>query len=428
MLLTFMRKKLPYDYAWIILGVLFLSLLASFGARASFGAYISHWENEFATTRAVVTSVSFLSFVVFALGQLLAGKLLDYIGGRLMVAGSMALMAVCLMLTAQAQQVWQLFLFYGLGFSLGISGCSNVITTAIVARWFEARKGFAIGLSLAGMAVGQLVMVPLVIFLINRFNWRIAMSLIGLVILVVIVPLIAFFVRSRPEDMGLVPYGAVNTGNTAAGPVHSAVPQSSLLAVLRLKEFWFLTVSYFICGFTDVGLIQTHLIPLVEDKGFAVTTAALTFSSIALFNILGTVGTGYLSDHLHRGRQLGWIYAIRAATFFLLLLTKTPILLLPFTVIYGTTEMASIAPTSALTASLFGQYSLGAVLALVSVSHQLGGAFGSWVPGILYDLTGGYNIVLLLSIALLLASVLLVTLVQDPDYRKQSAGYRAGGK
>ncbi|HHX73852.1 MAG TPA: MFS transporter, partial [Firmicutes bacterium] len=413
MLLTFVRKKVPCDYAWIILSVMFLSLLASFGARASFGAYIGPWENEFATTRAVVTSVSFLSFVVFALGQPLAGKLLDYIGGRLVVAGSMALVAVCLLLTAQAQQVWQLFLYYGLGFSLGISGCSNVITTAIIARWFEARKGFAIGLTLAGMAVGQLVMVPVALFLINRFNWRIAMSLIGLVILVVVVPLIAFFVRSRPEDMGLLPYGARNTDKTAAGgSVHVAAPQASLWAVLRLREFWFLTVSYFICGFTDVGLIQTHLIPLVQDKGFAVTTVALTFSSIALFNILGTVGTGYLSDHLHRGRQLGWIYAIRAATFLLLLLTKTPALLLPFTVIYGMTEMASIAPTSALTASLFGQYSLGTILALVSVSHQLGGAFGSWVPGILYDLTGGYSFVLLLSIALLVVSGIVVTRIQ----------------
>ena len=102
MLLTFMRKKLPYDYAWIILGVLFLSLLASFGARASFGAYISHWENEFATTRAVVTSVSFLSFVVFARASY--WRLLDYMGA--VMVGSMAIVAVCLLLTAQAQQVW----------------------------------------------------------------------------------------------------------------------------------------------------------------------------------------------------------------------------------------------------------------------------------------------------------------------------------
>ena len=123
-----------------------------------------------------------------------------------------------------------------------------------------------------------------------------------------------------------------------------------------------------------------------------------------------------MSDHFHRSRQLGFIYAIRAGTFVFLLTIKNPWLLIPFAVIYGATEMASIAPTSSLTAQLFDRYSIGTILGFVSISHQIGGALGSWVPGLLFDLTGSYSFVVILSVVLLIGGAILVLRVPEPRH------------
>ena len=119
-------QRLPFDYAWMILAILFLGLLGSFGARASFGAYITPWEHDFSVDRTVVTSISMLSFIVYAFAQPLAGKLNDHFGGRTVTSVSMLLIGGCLLLSSQATHIWQLFIYYGVGFSLGIAGCSNV--------------------------------------------------------------------------------------------------------------------------------------------------------------------------------------------------------------------------------------------------------------------------------------------------------------
>ncbi len=408
-------QKIPFDYAWIILAILFLGMLV--GTRASFGAYITPWEQDFSVDRTVVTAISMLSFVVFAFAQPLAGKLNDHFGGRIVPTVSILLLGGSLLLSSQATHIWQLFIYFGVGFSLGIAGCSNVTATAIITRWFAAKRGFAIGLAVSGMAVGQLIIVPTTLFLINQYNWRTAMTIVSLTILVVVLPLMFIFVRSKPEDAGLQPYGLITNPsdsatayNQLANPAH----KTSIFAVVKMRAFWQLSIPYFICGFTDVGLIQTHLIPLIQGKGFPVSIVALTFSMIAIFNIIGTIVTGYMSDHFHRSRQLGLIYAIRAGTFIFLLSIKSAWMLIPFAIIYGATEMASIAPTSSLTAHLFDRYSIGTILGFVSISHQIGGALGSLIPGLLYDLTGSYSSVIMLSVILLIGSAALVLRVPEP--------------
>lgn len=401
----------------MILAVLFLGLFASFGVRASFGAYITPWENDFSVDRTIVTSISMLSFMVYAIAQPLAGKLDDHLGGRIVPSISILLVGGCLFLSSQATHIWQISIYFGIGFSLGIAGCSNVTTAAIISRWFATKKGFALGLAVSGMAVGQLIIVPATLFLINQYNWRTAMTVISLAILVVVLPLMFIFVRSKPEDIGLQPYGqTTNQVVKTFKPNQQANPElkTSIFAVIKLKAFWQLTVPYFICGFTDVGLIQTHLIPLAQGKGFPVSIVALTFSIIAICNIIGTIGTGYMSDHFHRSRQLGLIYVIRAIIFVFLLSIKSPWLMIPFAVLYGTTEMASIAPTSSLAAQLFDRYSIGTVLGFVSVSHQIGGALGSWIPGLLFDLTGSYSFIVMLSVVLLVGSAIMVLRVPEP--------------
>jgi len=314
-----------------------------------------------------------------------------------------------------ANQLWQLVLLYGIVASIGLAGASNVTASAIVAHWFVEKRGLAMGLVLSGMAVGQLVVAPVSLYLIANYDWRLSMLVISLIILIIL-PVCYMFVRSKPEDMGLRPYGEKDEAaaeQASSSSVGKKINSDSIFAVMKERAFWLLTIPYLICGFTDVGLIGTHFIPFAEEKNFPIIIIGTVMAIIASFNIVGTIGTGYLSDRLNRSKLLAMIYWIRGVMFILVITAESPAALYVFAVLYGATEMASIAPTSSLCAHLFKQYSIGAVFGFVSVSHQLGAALGSLVPGVLYDLTGSYSIVFIMSIILLWGSGLLVRLVSD---------------
>ena len=403
---------MPFFYGWVVLGMSFLALFATFGIRVSFGSYITSWEHEFGISRTLVTTISMLSFCVLAVAQPLCGKLTDRFGARSVLTVSMFLVGTALLLCSVAHQLWQLALLYGVVLSLGLTGGSNITWAATVTCWFSANRGLALGLSLSGMAVGQLVVVPLSLYLIAGHGWRFTMGAVGCVILAVFMPLMFLLVRSRPQDLGLMPYGEPQLAQ--GEPASRQQPEGeSVFSILRQRVFWQLTIPYFICGFTDVGLVDTHYIPFAQGKGISMAVIAFTFSLVALFNIVGTIGTGHLADRWHRSRLLAMIYAVRAVSFVLLLASDRPWMLTLFAVVYGATEMASIAPVSSLCAHLFRKNSIGVIFGLVSVSHQLGGALGSLVPGIVYDLTRSYTPVFLLSIVLLAAGALLVSRVPD---------------
>jgi len=395
--------------------VSFLALFATFGIRVSFGSYITSWEHEFGISRTVVTTISFLSFITLAIAQPLCGRLTDRFGARTVLTLSMLLIGVSLLLCTVANHLWQLTVLYGVILSLGLTGGSNITVAAVITRWFTSNRGLALGLTLSGMAVGQLAVVPLSLFLISHYGWRLTIGALGLGVLIIFAPLMFIFVRSSPEDIGLQPYGELSDAAQHESAPHSRIKEESgsILAILRQRLFWCIAIPYFICGFTDIGLINTHFIPLNEGKGIALGVIAFTFSLIAVFNIFGTIGTGHLADRWNRSRLLAMIYLIRGASFLLLLSADRPWLLVVFAIIYGATEMATIAPVSSLCSHLFRKNSIGVIFGLVSVSHQLGGAIGSLVPGIIYDATGSYTPVFLLSTVLLGASALILSRVPD---------------
>jgi MFS family permease len=390
-------------------------LFASFGIRVSFGSYITAWEQEFGISRTLVTSISFLSFITLAIAQPLSGKLNDRHGARTVLTLSMLLIGVSLLLCSLADQLWQLTILYGVLLSLGLTGGSNITVAAVITRWFTSNRGLAIGISLSGMAVGQLAVVPLSLYLISSYGWRYTMGGIGVIVLLVFMPLMLLCVRSAPEDIGLQPYGesfaAPDPGQTPA--LQTGAGGESIVSLLRQRVFWLITAPYFICGFTDIGLMNTHYIPFSQGKGISVGVIAFSFSLIAVANIFGTIGTGHLADRWNRSRLLAVIYGVRGGSFLLLLVADRPWLFVVFAVIYGMSEMASIAPVSSLCSHVFRKNSIGMVFGLVSVSHQLGGAVGSLVPGIIYDASGSYTPVLIMAMLLLAASGLLVARVPD---------------
>lgn len=413
------RDNLPFFYGWVVLGLSFLSLFATFGIRASFGAYVTSWEEEFVITRTTVTFISMLSLVIYALCQPIMGRMADRFGARLTITISLLLVGGGLFLSSMAQELWQLAFLYGVVAAVGLAGSSNVTATALVTHWFVEKRGLAMGLALSGMAVGQLVVGPASILIIHNFNWRYALLLVGAIILLAVTPLCAIFIRSKPEDMNLRPYGEKEqaappaTDEAQHNQDQNQAPAGSMFAVFREPFFWYLTIPYFICGFTDMGFIGTHFIPFAEGKGYNEVVIAAAFGTIAAFNIAGTIGTGYLSDRISRPNLLAAIYWMRALMFILLVTSNNPYTLFIFAVFYGLTEMASIAPTSSLCAHLFKNMSIGAIFGFVSVSHQLGAALGALIPGTIFDLTGSYTAVFFVSVAVLVGSGLLVLRISD---------------
>lgn len=421
-------QRLPFFYGWVILAVSFLALFATFGMRVSFGSYVTSWENEFAISRTAVTTISLISFIVVAISQPLIGKLNDRFGARTVLTGSMLIAGAALLLCSRATSLWQLVFLYGIMMSFALTGASNITATAVITRWFTAKRGLAMGITVSGMAVGQLTIVPLTLYLISQYDWRFTTGLMGFILLVVFTPLMVLGIRSKPSDIGLLPLGetAADAGKELPAVHESETESRTIWAILRQRVFWQLSIPYFICGFTDVGLVDTHFIPLTQGKGFSVGVISLAFSLIAIANIAGTIGTGYLADRLNRSRLLAFIYGVRAATLVLLLFSNQPWILMVFGLVYGITEMASIAPTSSFCAHLFQKYSIGVIFGLVSVSHQLGGAIGSFVPGILYDRTHSYVPVIIISVILLVISAAIVARIPDMQGNKLGPMQKAG--
>jgi len=409
-------NKAGFSYAWVILIVLFIGQAAAFGTRASFGAYISPWEQDFSISRTIASSISMLSFVVYAFGQPLVGKLNDFFGKGIVPSAAVFIVGISMLLTSQARQVWQLFILYSVGFSLGIAGTCSTLPAVIITEWFTKKRGFALGLTSSGLAVGQLIMVPATLFIIERLGWRTAMATMSIIIMVVVGPLFIFLLRSKPEEKGLKPYGYEESAGETE-PEESSGSDSGkplpLKGIFKLKVFWLLSFAYFICGFTDVGMIGTHLIPMSQGKGIPVSIVAIAISLIATANIAGSIITGHLSDHFNRKRQLAVIYSIRAASLLILVMLQSPWLLLLFAVAFGAVEMASIAPTTSLIVEFFKKYSVGTVLGVIGVSHQLGGAVGAWAPGMFFDQTNSYTAIMVFSILALLAAAVMSLLLPE---------------
>ena len=402
-------------YAWVILFVLFLGLIASFGMRISFGAYIGPWEEEFSITgRTVVSSIPMLGLVFYGMAQPFVGRLNDRFGKSIVPTVSFFLFGASLLLTSRATQIWQVYLTFGVGFFFGTAGCSNTIASAIIRNWFVEKRGFAIGLVTTGLAVGQLILVPVNLFVIERIGWRDTMAILSIILMILIGPLFIFVLRSKPDEKGMKPYGYVETDreNAAGGP-DGSVSFLPIKGIFKMRAFWMLSIPSFVCGFTDVGLVNSHLIPIYREMGVSTGNMALSISLIATFNIVGSIVSGHFSDHFSRKKQLALIYSIRAVTYIFFIAIQQPWFIFPFAIAYGISEMASIAPTHSSVFSLFDKFSVGVVLGIVSVSHQIGGSIGSLIPGVLYDMTGSYNSVMILSVAMLIAAALLSMLIPE---------------
>ncbi|MCP1357219.1 MFS transporter [Aneurinibacillus migulanus] len=391
-------------YAWMILGLTFLSLLTVQGFRSSFGAFILPWESEFSTTRGMISLLALVSFIVYGLSQPVIGRLIDKVGVRKILSLGTLLVGISAILTFFVTSSLQLFLLYGVIASIGFGGVSGVAASVAVTNWFQEKRGLALGIITAGTSAGQFVLVPTSLFLIEWVGWKTTIVSLGIFLSAIVFPILFICLRDYPEEKGIQRYGEEKSEVLESeNPVNET---GAFLYVMKTRSFWCLAIPYFICGYTTIGLMDTHFIPFTHYCGYSTKVASVTVSLLAGFNIVGTVLSGQIADHWNNKKFLILLYVVRALSIVLLLIPNQPYFLLIFACLFGLVNFATVAPTSMLAVHYFKQYSVGFVLGLLSLSHQLGSALGAYLPGLLYDVTGNYNVAFTSSIVLLIAAAL----------------------
>ena len=377
-------------YAWVVLGALVVVMIAASGLRAVFGVFIKPMEAEFGWSRTALSVAAALSLLVLGAVAPFTGRLADVWGGRAVVLASLALLGMGTIASAFVTQLWHVYVASGLLTALGAGGAGLTTAVPIAVRWFERQRGLVIGVAGAAMSAGQLVLVPLAMWLTLRLGWRQSYLWLGAGLFLVIFPLAVALVRSDPRDRGLAPYGATSVGPVS--PVASERPPArvSVTEASQWPAFWLLAGSYFVCGYTSGGLIGTHLIPHTMEHGFSEMAGAEALGLTGAMSIVGTIGSGWICDRFGRKTPLAVYYCVRGLSLlFLTVVWDRPSLFL-FAIVFGLNYFSTVPPTTTLTANIFGRDSVGELSGWIFLSHQVGSALAALTAGWLFDQTGSY--------------------------------------
>ena len=383
------RAKL--HYAWVVLGALLVITLIASGLRAIFGVFIKPMEATFGWDRASLSGAAALSlFLLGAVGPFV-GWLADRWGPRRVILVSCCLLGAGTLLSSQVMSLWQIYLTAGVLMSVGGGGVQMSTAASVVARWFETRRGLVLGMLGGAMSAGQLVIVPLAVWITKSYGWRVSYVYLGILLLVVCLPFAVWLLKDDPAKRGLRPYGAVKSrpqAGVAPPPSDRYVPVAE---AMQVPAFWLLAGTFFVCGYTTGGLILTHLIPHAADHGFSEMEAAQALGVMGAMNILGTVASGWICDRYGRKGPLSLYYARRGVSLlFLLYVWNLPSLEL-FAALFGLNYISTVPATTAMTANIFGKYSIGALSGWIYFSHQVGAALGAAVGGWIFQSTGSYS-------------------------------------
>jgi MFS family permease len=299
-------------YAWLIVVVTFVTLITTAGFRATPGVLIVPLQQEFGWSRATISIGVSIGLVLFGLTAPFSAALMERFGIRRVMLIALATVAAGASLTTLMNAPWQLYLLWGVVVG-GATGAVSVPLAATVAnRWFESRRGFVTGILTASNASGQMIFLPLLAWLATSYGWRYAALAVAFVAMVVVFPLVAIFVRDRPQAIGLQPYGATEPVPVPARskrPFRPAV--DGLLIGVRSRTFWLLSTTFFICGLSTNGLVGTHLIPAAIDHHMTAVAGASLLALMGLFDVVGTTLSGWLTDRLDPRKLLAWYYALR---------------------------------------------------------------------------------------------------------------------
>ncbi len=378
--------------AWIVAAIALVATVGAAGFRATPGVLITPLQDEFGWSTATISAAVSVNLILFGLTAPFAAALMERFGMRRVVTCALLLVSAGSGLTIFMRDSWQLVACWGLLVGLGTGSMAFAFVATVTDRWFVKHRGLVTGVLTAAGAAGQLVFLPLLALLVGRYGWRVAALTVAGAALAV-VPMIARWLHNSPADIGRTAYG---TDDPAPPPVNTGAARRALTALRdasRTGAFWILVGGFAICGATTNGLIGTHFIPAAHDHGMPVTAAAGLLALVGIFDIVGSIASGWLTDRYDPRVLLGIYYGFRGLS-----LVALPNLfasdlrpsMLVFILLYGLDWVATVPPTIALCREWFGM-SGAVVFGWVFAAHQLGAAFAATAGGAVRDQLGSYS-------------------------------------
>ncbi|MDI7860605.1 MFS transporter [Rhizobiaceae bacterium n13] len=374
-------------YGWVVAATTFLTMLATAGAMGSAGVLIEPLQKEFGWEISEISSAMAVRLVLFGLLGPFAAAFMNHFGIRKVVCTALLLIVGGIIGSCFMTETWQLVLLWGVVLGIGTGMTALVLGATVATRWFSHRRGLVVGLMTASNATGQLVFLPLLAALTEVYGWRTAMVFVVTIIVAAMV-LVVLLMRDYPADIGLAPYGET----TINPPPPSTTQLSSLLlsplAALRdassSSTFWVLFLTFFVCGLSTNGLIQTHWISICGDFGLAAVGAAGMLAVIGVFDFVGTILAGWLSDRYDNRWLLFWFYGLRGLSLVYLSYSGFSIYELSvFAIFYGLDWVATVPPTVKLAAERFGREKANLTFGWIFAGHQLGAATAAYGAGAL---------------------------------------------
>jgi MFS family permease len=408
-------------YGWVVVGVTFLTLLVTAAAMGTPGVLIVPLEHEFGWTDAQISSALALRIMLFGLFGPFAAAFMNRFGIRAVIIVAMAMIAGGLLVSLGMTKVWQLVLLWGVIVGVGTGLTAMVLAATVATRWFNHRRGLVMGMLAASNATGQLVFLPLIASLTTRYGWR--ASLLFIAAMLGVVALVAgLFMRDRPSDLNLPLYGELKLSPPppeGLGLVSLLMaPINVLVEAARVPMFWVLFGTFFVCGCSTNGLIQTHFVALCHDYGLPAVTAASVLAMMGIFDFFGTIGSGWLSDRFDNRWLLFWYYGLRGLSLLYLPFTDFTFYGLSlFAVFYGLDWIATVPPTVKLTADRFGPEKAGMVFGWVFAGHQIGAASAALGAGVIRTVYETYLPSFFVAGALCIIAALLILTVRQSSLR-----------
>lgn len=396
-----MALKSKIHPAWIAAIVTFFTLVATSGFRSAPSVLIVPLEDAFGWNREQISLAISVNVLLFGLTAPFAAALMERFTVRKVVMGALTTVSTGAFLTTQIHAPWQLVATWGIIVGIGTGSMALVFAATVANRWFVEKRGIVIGVLTASSATGQLIFLPGLSRIAEVSGWK-NVSLTITFVALALVPIVWLFLKERPQDAGVLPYGAPANWQAPAKSSMSAgaLAIDTLKQASKKKDFWYLFGSFFVCGLSTNGLIGTHFIPAAHDHGMGTTTAASLLALVGVFDLVGTIASGWLTDKYDPRKLLFFYYGFRGLSLLLLpsiLFASVHPSTLVFVIFYGLDWVATVPPTIMLCRTILGPERATVVYGWVFVAHQIGGAIAAFGAAVLRVQFGDYAIAFYIS-------------------------------